>query len=57
MFTLKLGEPGLLRPEAEIGFVGKVISCITEAENMLRRTSAPYHPECMDVLVRAYQTI
>jgi len=39
------------------GSVGEMVAWITEAENILRRTSAPYHPQSMGLVERANQTI
>ena len=54
---LKFGKPDLIRSDKGSGFVGEMVAWITEAENILRRTSAPYHPQSMGLVERANQTI
>jgi len=54
---LKLGKPEIIRSDKGPGFVGEMVAWITEAENILRRTRAPYHPQSMGLVERASQTI
>jgi len=54
---LKFGKPEIIRSDKGPGFFGEMVAWITEAENILRRTSAPYHPQSMGLVERANQTI
>jgi len=54
---LKLGKPEIIPSDTGPGSVGEMVAWITEAENILRRTSAPYHPQSMGLVERANQTI
>jgi hypothetical protein len=54
---LKFGKPEITRSDKGPGFVGEMVAWITEAVNILRRTSAPYHPQSMGLVERANQTI
>jgi len=54
---LKFGKPKIIRSDRGPGFVGKMNAWITEAENILWRTSAPYHPQSMGLVERPNQTI
>jgi hypothetical protein len=54
---LQFGKPKLIRSDKGPGLVGEMAAWITEAENMLRRTSAVYHPQSMGLVERANQTI
>jgi len=54
---LKFGKEEIIRSDKGPGFVGEMVAWITEAENKLRRTSAPYHPQSMGLVERSNQTI
>jgi hypothetical protein len=42
---VKSGKLAIIRSDKGPGFVGEMVAWITVAENILRRTSAEYHPE------------
>ena len=54
---LKFGKPEIIRSDKGPGFFGEMLAWITEAENILSRTSAPYHPQSMGLVERAKETI
>ena len=54
---LKFGKPEIIRSDKGPDFVGEMVSWITEAENILRRTSAPFHFQSMGLVEKAHQTI
>jgi len=54
---LKFGKSEIIRSDKVPGIVGEMVAWITEAEYILRRTSAPYHPQSMGLVERANQII
>ena len=54
---LKFGKPEIIGSDKRPGLVGEMVAWITEAENILRVTSAPYHPQSMGLVEKANQTI
>ena len=54
---LKFGKPKIIRFHKEPGCVGEMVAGITEAENVVRRTSATYHPQSVGLVEGADQAI
>jgi hypothetical protein len=54
---LKFKKPETIHSDKGTGLVREMVAWISGAENILRRTSAPYHPQSMGQLKRANQTI